>query len=67
MKLFLSYNSKNRAFVNSIDNNLNQNGYEVFFDKESISAGAVWAKVIQNGIEASDSSLVFMGDEGIGE
>lgn len=66
MKLFLSYNSKNRAIVEGIADSLKKNGFEIFFDKESIGAGDIWAQKIQTGIESSNATLVFIGEEGIG-
>ncbi|WP_428663059.1 leucine-rich repeat domain-containing protein [Runella sp.] len=67
MKLFLSYNTQNNAFVQGLARDLKNSGFEVFYDKESIAAGDVWTKVIQEGINASDASLVFIGEVGIGE
>jgi Leucine-rich repeat (LRR) protein len=66
MKLFLSYNSKNRLFVEWMASNLSQSGFTVFFDQESIKAGDVFTDVIQKGIVSSDAALVFIGEEGIG-
>ncbi|NVO10748.1 MAG: TIR domain-containing protein [Bacteroidales bacterium] len=66
MKLFLSYNSKNRTIVEGIADSLKKNGFEIFFDKESIGAGDIWAQKIQTGIESSNATLVFIGEEGIG-
>ena len=66
MKLFISYNSKNRVFVEPIAKFLENSGFDVFYDKASIEAGDIWLEVIQKGIEGSNASLVFIGDEGIG-
>ena len=66
MKTFLSYNSKNRTFVQIIADALKRQGVEVFFDVESIDIGDKWNKVIEEGIAKSQSALVFIGEEGIG-
>ncbi len=66
MRLFLSYNSKNRSFIQHIASGLIREGFEVFFDQESIAPGDVWIRKIQDGISSSDASLVFIGEEGLG-
>ena len=66
MKLFLSYNTINKPFVESVAHGLVQNCFEIFYDTESIAPGDIWTKVIQKGIESSNAALVFIGEEGIG-
>lgn len=67
MKIFISYNSKNRHFAEVLARNLTKNGFEVFYDVDSIQAGDVWTKKIQDGMRQSDASLICIGEEGIGE
>ncbi|MPR36740.1 nSTAND1 domain-containing NTPase [Salmonirosea aquatica] len=66
MKVFLSYNSKNRAFAEAIAANLTRDGFALFFDKESIVAGDDWSNTIREGIEHSTAALILIGEEGIG-
>lgn len=67
MKLFISYNTGNRLFVKSIADKLRNNGFAIFYDQRDIDAGDKWTIAIQDEIESSDASLIFMGDEGIGK
>jgi len=66
MSIFLSYNSKDRGFVKKVNTYLNSKGHTTYFDQANIEPGDIWTKNIQNGIDKSSISLVFIGEYGVG-
>ena len=70
MKIFLSYNRINQAFVKKIYYQLSTLGYvdtfEIFFDDENLSAGDNWAIEIDSALSKSDLCIIFVGADGIG-
>lgn len=67
MKIFLSYNSKDKYFVEHIASKLQNLHFEIFFDKESIESGDIWLKRIQHGLDFSQAGIIFLGENGVGE
>ncbi len=64
--VFLSYNSKNRRFVEEIAELLRESGLRVYFDKWEIRAGQRFRKSIDEALTNSAAVVVFSGGEGIG-
>lgn len=58
--VFISYSSKDRAFASQVAQSLEQNGYDVWFDRDDIRAGEIWDDAIQRGLQASQVMLLIV-------
>jgi formylglycine-generating enzyme required for sulfatase activity len=59
MRIFLSYASEDRAAADAIRMALQNDGHDVFFDREDLPAGGEYHTRIRHGIESSEL-LVFL-------
>lgn len=65
-QVFLSYNSKNKNFVELIADRLKKAGFEPFLDLEMIIGGKKWVDVLEEGMATSEATLIFLGEDGVG-
>lgn len=69
MRIFISYNRQNSAFVSSIVQRLKDGiviSREIFFDQDNLRGGQQWTDEIQQALLGSDACIVFIGEQGIG-
>ena len=64
-KIFLSYSRKDKAFVKKIAKDLNEAGYDVWWDLTDIEGGDRWARKIQEGINQSEILAVVVSPNSI--
>jgi tetratricopeptide (TPR) repeat protein len=60
MKVFLAHSSIDKNFVRNLKNDLQNYGYETWFDEDDILAGESIIESIQNGIDNSDFVSVVL-------
>lgn len=65
MKIFLSYASEQQAAAESIQLGLVESGHEVFFDRESLAAGAHYLTRIAAEVQACDLLLFLVSPESV--
>lgn len=65
MRIFLSYPSEDRPLAEAINFALNDQGHEVFFDREDLPAGEEFHGRIQAAIERADLVVFLLGPEAL--
>ena len=64
---FLSYNAKDRDYVESIASSLQEEaGLAVFFDLWSIIPGDSWQEALEEGLAQASTCVIFFGKHGLG-
>ena len=64
--VFLSYNSKDRAEVKEIAQQLKERGMRPWLDEWEIRPGSSWLDALEKQIDTIQAAAVFVGKEGIG-
>lgn len=64
--VFLSYNSKNRAEVRAIYEQLKAKGISAWLDEEELQPGKVWPSQLEDQIQKAKAAAVFIGEPGLG-
>jgi len=64
-KVFLSYSRKDLKFVEKLAEDLQQAGYDVWYDLSDIEGGDRWAIEIQNAIDNSDVCITVLSTNSI--
>src|SRR5262245_42565631 len=65
--LFLSYNSKDREFVDMVRTRLKARGVLTFFDRSNLPKGVPWMPEVSKALEHSNAVAVFIGPHGLGD
>lgn len=66
MKIFLSYGHDRHAYLSErIKRDLEQDGHEVWFDKDMISASEDWEYSIEKGIKESEWLVLIMTEHSV--
>ena len=60
LKLFLCYSHRDRAAVQDLYNRLSHDGFQPWFDRETLQPGQDWEHTIQTAILESDVVLVCL-------
>ena len=64
--VFLSYNNRDRAAVESVAQKLKNCGLEVFLDRWYLIAGIPWPQHIANILNTCRAAAIFVGPDGMG-
>ena len=64
--VFLSHNSRDKPAVEKIADLLRGRGLSVWLDKDELRPGLPWQKGLEEGVRASRSVAVFVGEDGLG-
>ncbi|MGA2259090.1 MAG: toll/interleukin-1 receptor domain-containing protein [Thermoguttaceae bacterium] len=64
--VFLSHNSKDKAAVRELKRQLALQGLSVWYDEDELRPGIPWQRRIEEGITASRSIAVLVGNDGLG-
>lgn len=64
--VFLAHNSKDKALVRGIANELKQRGVKPWLDEEQIPPGRSFMEVIQQAVSNVNSAAIFIGVAGLG-
>jgi hypothetical protein len=59
---FISYSRNDKAFVDRLSNDLNENRVNTWIDTQQISPGALWQDEIKLGIERADIVIVILSN-----
>ncbi|NOT45887.1 MAG: TIR domain-containing protein [Acidobacteria bacterium] len=65
-QVFLSHNSVDKPVVRAIAESLQQRGVRVWLDEWELRPGTPWQVALEEGIEASSATAVFVGPSGLG-
>jgi hypothetical protein len=65
--VFLSHNSRDKNAVERVATSLQESGINPWFDRWNIAPGARWQKAIAEGMDASSSCAVFVGEADLGD
>jgi len=65
--LFLSYNSRDRAAVSSVQRLLDERKIRAFFDHDQLGAGSRWVSLLENEVGMSRAVEVFICQHGLGD
>jgi hypothetical protein len=65
--VFLSHNSQDKPLVEEIGAQLRGKGLRVWLDKWELRPGFPWQEGIEEGVQASRSVAVFVGEDGLGD
>jgi len=64
--VFLSYNTRDAAIVEQIAKRLREEGFELWLDRWSLTAGAEWQRELGEGLDAAAACAVFVGPHDLG-
>ncbi|HVR95102.1 MAG TPA: TIR domain-containing protein [Thermoanaerobaculia bacterium] len=64
--VFLSHNSRDKPVVVEITAFLRDRGLRVWLDKDELRPGLPWQEGLEEGVRASRSVAVFVGEDGLG-
>ncbi|MCK6501027.1 MAG: toll/interleukin-1 receptor domain-containing protein, partial [Nitrospira sp.] len=65
--VFLSYNSRDRAIVEAIANQLTEHGIRPFFDRWDLAPGLRWRPELERALAECGAVAVCIGPNGIGD
>ena len=64
--VFLSHNSKDKAVVRELRDQLAAHGLSVWYDEDELRPGIPWQQLLEDGIRNSQSVVVIVGHDGMG-
>lgn len=64
-KVFISHSSANKAFVNKLKKDLNENGIETWLDADEMTPGDDLMEKLQNGLEDATHYIVVLSPEAV--
>ena len=64
--VFLSHSSPDKVAVENLAQRLRQEGLEPFLDRWHLVPGAPWQEALEEALDQSRTSAIFLGPEGLG-
>jgi hypothetical protein len=64
-KIFISYSRKDKGFVDGLVQDLGENGFEVWIDREDIVGGERWRAQIVEAIRSCDAFLIILSPQSV--
>jgi hypothetical protein len=65
MKVFISHSSKDKKFVRTLKDDLNENGIETFFDEDSLDLGDSLKERLDVALDESDYFLIILSPSAV--
>lgn len=65
-KIFISYSRRDSKFTDALVSHLEQRGYDVWIDRQSISGGSEWRAEIANSIRLADAFIIVLSPNSVG-